>query len=77
MIQTRKTKDVSRDVKAIYDIAERLLNLDGNSDKRSVSWVLAKNFVKTTDGISLQTLLKVWMFDCLTINRGASELMNV
>jgi hypothetical protein len=33
-----KTKDVSRDVEAVYDIAERLLNLDGSADKRSLSW---------------------------------------
>ncbi|EED20930.1 conserved hypothetical protein [Talaromyces stipitatus ATCC 10500] len=70
MMQARDTKDISREVEAVYDIAESLLSLDGSADERSLSWVMANDFVKSANGISLKTL-------SLTVNCGAPELMNV
>jgi hypothetical protein len=64
MMQARDTKDISQDVEAVYDIAQRLLSIDGSADERSLSWVIANNFVKTANDISLETLLKVRKFDC-------------
>ncbi|CRG86373.1 hypothetical protein PISL3812_03379 [Talaromyces islandicus] len=40
MMQARNTKDFSTDVEAVYDIAQRLLSLDGRADERSLSWAL-------------------------------------
>lgn len=62
MIQVGKTKDISCDVQAVYQIANELLNLDGSPDTTSMSWIMAKSFVTGTSDIDPQTLLKVRKF---------------
>ncbi|GAM37738.1 hypothetical protein TCE0_033r07906 [Talaromyces pinophilus] len=58
MIQTGKTKDVSRDVQAVLRIAGQLLSLDSSTDTTSMSWIIAKNFVTMPSTVDLRTLLK-------------------
>ncbi|EED22549.1 hypothetical protein TSTA_060420 [Talaromyces stipitatus ATCC 10500] len=58
MIQTGKTKDVSRGVQAVCKIADQLLSLDSNSDTTCMSWIIAKNFVTMPSTVDPRTLLK-------------------
>jgi hypothetical protein len=64
-------------MKAVYNITEYLLNLNNNLDKRSLSSVLVKSFIKIANSISLMTLLKIQIFHYLTINPSASELITI
>ncbi|OKL55225.1 hypothetical protein UA08_09508 [Talaromyces atroroseus] len=52
------TKDVPRDVQAVFQIAGQLLSLDSSSDTTSMSWVIAKNFVTMPSTVDPRTLLK-------------------
>jgi hypothetical protein len=61
MTQRGKTKDVSCDVQAVFQIASQLLSLDSSTDTTSMSWIIAKNFVTMPSTVDPRTLLKVRM----------------
>uniref|UniRef100_A0A093XBF0 Dual specificity mitogen-activated protein kinase kinase 2 n=1 Tax=Talaromyces marneffei PM1 TaxID=1077442 RepID=A0A093XBF0_TALMA len=58
MIQIGRTKDVSRDVQAVFRIAGQLLSLESSTDTTSMSWIIAKNFVTMPSTVDPRTLLK-------------------
>jgi hypothetical protein len=62
MTQRGKTKDVSRDVQAVFQITSQLLSLDSSTDTTSMSWIIAKNFVTMPSTVDPRTLLKVRIF---------------
>lgn len=59
MIRACQRKDVSRDVKAVYNIALSLLDLWSSPDKKSMSWKMAEAFIRMPTDTDLRSLLKV------------------
>lgn len=63
MMQTGKTNEFSRDVEAMYCIARSLLDLPDSSDKKSLSWTTAEDFITMPSDIDIRFILKVRLFD--------------
>ncbi|CRG92690.1 hypothetical protein PISL3812_09755 [Talaromyces islandicus] len=58
MMQMGNESGIAQDIQAVYDIAADLLNLEGSSDKNSMSFLMADHFTKLSPNIQLQDLLK-------------------